>query len=272
MNKNFLTHDEHRMFNEIVFENRNKAYGAYVLRNEANVMLQRAFLIGVAFFSAIVIVPLVIAKLKPTPVIIADHGPFILKDIQDEVPIDKSQPQVIKPKPTDQLKTQSLDAPNPTRKAVEDQTINPKDNDALISDRDRVGTPVVNQNPILVTPGPEVLKTDVTPKADPNAIVASVDVEANFTGGIEAFRNKVLQNFDTMVVNNDSGEIIKGTITFIVEKDGTITNVKASSPNTDFSREAEKTIKNIKGKWIPAKLKGEAVRSYFRFPISMQFD
>jgi hypothetical protein len=40
----------------------------------------------------------------------------------------------------------------------------------------------------------------------------------------------------------------------------------------DFNKEAEKTIKGIKGKWNPAKFQGENVRSYFRFPISMQFE
>lgn len=272
MSKNFLTHDEHRMFNEIVFENRNKAYGAYALRTEANHLMQRAFFIGISFFATMAIVPLVISKLKPTPTVVSDHGPTILKYIPEERTIDKPQPQIQKPTPVNQVKTQSLDVPNPTKDAVKDQTINPKDNDALISDRDRQGTPVDNQNPTTVTPNTGTPNVDTTTKVDPNAIPVNVDIEAGFVGGIEAIRNKVMQNFDTGAVQSDSGEIIRGTVTFIVEKDGTITNIKASSSNPDFNKEAERTIKNIKGKWVPAKLQGQAVRSYFRFPISMQFD
>ena len=61
-------------------------------------------------------------------------------------------------------------------------------------------------------------------------------------------------------------------MTFVVERDGTISNVKAVGANADFNRESEKVIKSIKGKWNPAKLGGQNVRSYFRFPISMQFE
>ena len=47
---------------------------------------------------------------------------------------------------------------------------------------------------------------------------------------------------------------------------------KKIKPLHRFNKEAEKTIKGIKGKWNPAKFQGENVRSYFRFPISMQFE
>ena len=97
-------------------------------------------------------------------------------------------------------------------------------------------------------------------------------MEADFLGGINAFRNKVNENFDTSSVESESGEVIKGIITFVVETDGTISNVKVNGANADFNKEAEKTIKKIKGKWNPAKLQGEKVRSYFRLPISMQFE
>ena len=79
-------------------------------------------------------------------------------------------------------------------------------------------------------------------------------------------------NFDTSVVGSESGEVIKAVVTFVVERDGTISNIKAAGANADFNKEAEKVIKSIKGKWNPAKLGGQNVRSYFRFPISMQFE
>ena len=44
MSKNFFTYDPHQALNEVVFEKRNKEYGAYALRNEANVVLKRLYL------------------------------------------------------------------------------------------------------------------------------------------------------------------------------------------------------------------------------------
>lgn len=35
MHKNFLTHDEHSALNDIIFEKRNKAYGAYQLKKRS---------------------------------------------------------------------------------------------------------------------------------------------------------------------------------------------------------------------------------------------
>jgi len=68
---------------------------------------------------------------------------------------------------------------------------------------------------------------------------------------------------------------MRTTITFIVEIDGTISGIKANGTDADFNSEAIRTVKAIsaKGKWIPGKnKKGESVRSYFRFPISMKFE
>jgi len=57
-----------------------------------------------------------------------------------------------------------------------------------------------------------------------------------------------------------------------VEKDGSISNIKITGTNSDFNQEAERTIKSIKTKWTPAQLKGKAVRSSFRMPISMRIE
>lgn len=270
MSKNFHTNDEHRAFNEIVFENRNKAYGAYALRNEANLYMQRAFFTGLAIFAVLTITPLVINLLKPVPTEVPLGVPHFLDPVDQPEDVIQKHPIVAPIKP-EQVKTKSLDTPTPTRNPEKETIISPKDNDALISDRNREGVPADNQHPTPDNGSGSTVKIDNTPKVDPNAIPTTVDVEAGFVGGIETFRNKVLQNFDTEAVSSDSGEIIKGVVTFVVEKDGTITNIKASSPNPDFSKEAEKTIKGVREKWNPAKLNGQAVRSYFRFPISMQF-
>lgn len=274
MRKNFLTYDEHSAFNEIVFENRNKEYGAYALRAEANATLQKAFLVGMAFFAVLAATPLVLAKLSPKPDVITTSGPFIIEEVDEpeDTPI-KKDPIVVSPKPDVPVKTQSLDPPNPTANPTVETTIDPKVNDAVISTTTSPGKSVDNPNAhVDNTPKTDGGKIDTTPKIDANAIPAKVDVEADFLGGINAFRNKVNENFDTSSVESESGEVIKGIITFVVETDGTISNVKVNGANADFNKEAEKTIKKIKGKWNPAKLQGEKVRSYFRLPISMQFE
>jgi protein TonB len=275
MSKNFFTYDPHQALNEVVFEKRNKEYGAYALRNEANVVLKKALFIGVGLFGLLAMTPLLINTLKPkaaeTPVFV----PINLKNVdRPDDRIEKPEPRVIPPKAPVQVKTQSLTPPTPTRDAVKEETINQKVDDAVISTTTTPGVAVTNPNQHVANGtenGKEIVK-ETPAKPNPNDIIRDVDVEADFIGGVNAFRTKVLQNFDSSVVENETGEVVKAVVTFVVERDGTISNIKVSGANTDFNKEAEKTIKGIKGKWNPAKFQGENVRSYFRFPISMQFE
>ena len=275
MSKNFFTYDPHQALNEVVFEKRNKEYGAYALRNEANVFLKKALFIGVGLFGLLAMTPLLINTLKPkaakTPVFV----PINLKNVdRPDDRIEKPEPRVIPPKAPVQVKTQSLTPPTPTRNAVKEETINQKVDDAVISTTTTPGVAVTNPNQHVTAGtenGKEIVK-ETPAKPNPNDIIRDVDVEADFIGGVNAFRTKVLQNFDSSVIENETGEVVKAVVTFVVERDGTISNIKVSGTNTDFNKEAEKTIKGIKGKWNPAKFQGENVRSYFRFPISMQFE
>lgn len=275
MSKNFFTYDPHQALNEVVFEKRNKEYGAYALRNEANVVLKKALFIGVGLFGLLAMTPLLINTLKPKAEKTTFYVPINLKNVdRPDDRIEKPEPRVIPPKAPVQVKTQSLTPPTPTRDAVKEETINQKVDDAVISTTTTPGVAVTNPNQHVATGtenGKEIVKeTPAIP--NPNDIIRDVDVEADFIGGVNAFRTKVLQNFDSSVIENETGEVVKAVVTFVVERDGTISNIKVSGANTDFNKEAEKTIKGIKGKWNPAKFQGENVRSYFRFPISMQFE
>lgn len=275
MSKNFFTYDPHQALNEVVFEKRNKEYGAYALRNEANVVLKKALYIGVGLFGLLAMTPLLINTLKPKAI---ENPVFVDINIKDlnlpEDVVEKPEPRVIPPKAPVQVKTQSLTPPTPTRDAVKEETINQKVDDAVISTTTTPGVAVTNPNQHVTAGtenGKEIVK-ETPAKPNPNDIIRDVDVEADFIGGVNAFRTKVLQNFDSSVIENETGEVVKAVVTFVVERDGTISNIKVSGANTDFNKEAEKTIKGIKGKWNPAKFQGENVRSYFRFPISMQFE
>lgn len=161
----------------------------------------------------------------------------------------------------------------PTKNANEPKPVTKQD----IADAVPGVTTSLDNPPVSVVSPPQIEIPMVTtpavvpPKKVDNNPVTTVDVEAKFNGGIDVFRNKVVGNFDTGNFEG-SGDLMKTVVTFIVEKDGTISNIKANGENSQFNKEAEKTIRSIKGKWTPAKLNGENVRSYFKFPISMQFE
>ena len=269
--KNFLNSEKEFRFNEILFENRNKNYGAYVMRNEESKNLTKALFVGVAFFGALAITPLIINSFQ-SPVIITE-GPggtiFTPQDIPDFIP------PVVNPvtPPRAVENTVKLEIPTPTRNSTNEKP--PKSiteiEKANIGTDNVVGTAPTTLNPPVIVQNIDAVPIVPVPKPVNNNPVTNVDIEASFSGGINAFRSKVVQNFSAGDFEG-TGDLLKTTVTFIVEKDGSISSITAAGKDARFNKEAEKTIKNIRGKWAPAKLNGENVRSYFKFPIAMQFE
>lgn len=270
-------------FNEVLFEHRNKQYGAYVLRSESNKILTRALFMGVSLLAAVSITPLIINAFKSDPVkertIYED--PHIFKEV---ITPEKDPPAQVKPQPApEKVKTIDKTVPVPKRIITNEKKDIPKDNiNTVASTQTSDGkettirtyvppTTNIGTGPVITTPPPTI----PVPADDKSKIVDAKDLgqEANFSGGIESFRNKVMNNFDGSGFESD--DVMRTTVTFIVEIDGTISGIKANGTDADFNNEAIRTIKAIsaKGKWIPGKnKKGESVRSYFKFPISMKFD
>ena len=105
---------------------------------------------------------------------------------------------------------------------------------------------------------------------DTEEIHTSVDVEADYgDGGLNGFRTKVMENFDSEAVQGEG--VLTTTVTFVVESNGTVSQVKATGSNPDFNREAERVVRSIKG-WKPAKKGGVNVRSYYSLPLKMKFE
>lgn len=275
--KNLLLSLRKNDLDEVLFANRNKSYGAYALRNDYSNQLTKALFIGIAFFASVSAVPLVMNAFKSEVVLPKDDfsGREIIVINDTETP---------KPKPVNTtpatVKTVANPEVTPVRE-IRKKTSLPTKKDfegAAIGSETKDGpettiavAPPISVDPPAVTPyQPPVAPS--APKEDPNVIIdgAKADVAAEFKGGINAFRQKVAQSFDTSSI--DQFGMVSATITFVVEKDGSISNIKITGANSDFNQEAERTVKSIKTKWTPAQLKGKAVRSSFRMPISMRIE
>lgn len=270
--KNFLTSDRDFRFTEILFENRNKNYGAYVLRSEEGMILQKSLIIGVSLFAAIALAPLIINSLMVNKIV--TPPPTVSHDLTSIPLVKDKEPEVIKPIQPVAPKVNTYDSrvATPTKNAREVKAVSPVDKtNALPGIETSLNHPPVLNPPVIEVPPLTTPIVSQPPKPVDNTPATKVDVQAGFNGGIDSFRSKVVQNFSTADFEG-TGELMKTTVTFIVEKDGTISNIKANGNDKDFNAEAERTIRNIKGKWTPAKLNGEHVRSYFKFPISMMFE
>jgi protein TonB len=112
---------------------------------------------------------------------------------------------------------------------------------------------------------------EVKQQVSDTQVYSEVEQLAEFPGGINAFRSKVQSSFDSSAMDGDEGTV-KTEITFVVERDGSITDVKASGSSKTFNDEAIRTVKSIKNKWTAAKINGQSVRYRFRMPLTMNFE
>lgn len=278
-----LNQNQEFRFNEVLFEHRNKEYGAYALRNESDRILTKALFVGVSLLATVSITPFVVSALRGPnindQIIACDFGPFDIQNVDTHEVIPPAE--VVKPTPAEKVKTYDATVPEPKAVVRNEKTKEVDKVNAVASVQTSQGKETETTSYVApITPqvigggtGPSIKTDPVVEKTDPKKIETELSVEANFMGGIDSFRNKVMNNFDSS--GFDAEDVMKTTITFIVEMDGSISGIKANGTNADFNNEAIRTIKSISknGKWIPAKnKKGESVRSYFKFPISMKFD
>ena len=127
---------------------------------------------------------------------------------------------------------------------------------------------------------------------DKNIVLNYVDKEAVFPdGGVNGFRNLLASKVNTNKINeyeNLSKEEVKkikklisqkkpiskttisSVLTFIVELDGTISDISAKGENQSFNEEAELAVKAIQVKWIPGEVNGTKIKSLYSTPIKMR--
>ena len=265
---------------EIVFENRNKEYGGYDLRKKYPKILTRAFIIGTVLFVAMVVTPIIVLTIqqmnaKAKTEVDANLVEVLQEDKIIEQPKEEEPPPP-PPPPKEEPKVEVIQnvVPEP-KKAPKVETPPPPITKQLetttgLQNQEGVKAPSYTPPP----PPPSTGKTatvEVKPQVSETQVYNEVEQLAEFPGGINSFRTKVNNNFDTSVMDGDGGTV-KTEITFVVERDGSITDVKASGSNRTFNDEAIRTVKSIKNKWTPAKINGQSVRYRFRLPLTMQFE
>ena len=264
---------------EIVFENRNKEYGAYDLRTKYRSVLTKSFVLGTILFLVVAITPFVIMKIKEMN---AKETTEVNANLIDIIPEEEiiEQPKEEEPPPPPPPPKEEVQeviqniVPEPV-KAPKVETPPPPISEQLktttgTENVEGVRTPTYSPPPPPPGPGRST-SVEVKPQVSATQVYTEVEQLAEFPGGINAFRSKVSNGFDSSAMDGDEGKVTTEVI-FVVERDGSITDVKANGKNSDFNAEAIRTVKSIKNKWAPAKINGQSVRYRFRLPLTMQFE
>ncbi|WP_395045159.1 energy transducer TonB [Flavobacterium sp.] len=97
---------------------------------------------------------------------------------------------------------------------------------------------------------------------------AGIDVLPEYPGGIQSFYNFIGKNF--IVPEHKDFKGGKVIVSFVIEKDGSITDIIVIKDAGFGSAEEAIRVFKLAEKWKPAEQNGKIVRCSFVIPISMQ--
>ncbi len=255
---------------DILFEGRNKAYGAYTLRKEYNRRLATALIITISFITGISFYFYFqpskhLIERKIIPDIILDPGP-----VMEKPKIDPPRPPS---KPPAQVKVQTIRNTTPVivRDAPEEDM--PPENNAL----ENAKTGSQNQDgpaddAITATAGASNGINGIEgekDEGDENKIFETVQIASAYPGGPAAWKRFLLK---TVRYPSDAEDNrIEGTVIvqFVVDTDGNVSDVEAVSGPEELKNEAVRVIKRS-GAWTAAIQNGRKVKSYKKQPITFR--
>lgn len=108
---------------------------------------------------------------------------------------------------------------------------------------------------------------EIPVKAD--SVYAEVEEAAEYPGGLDAFRKVIVKELDASKVIGRG--LIASETTFIVDQEGKLSDFK-STGNASLAAEMERVLSSMKKRWIPAKIDGQPVRTYYRIPMRMNLE
>lgn len=258
---------------ELVFENRNQAYGAYQLRNSYSKHTSKAFILTLVFIACGAFVPLIasfIGDITAPEVAFKADDKIILVDLPPKNPIEEVLPTLPTP----------AGNPAPTTRFTEYTIVPSHDiNDELPPSNDELDTKNLGRTTTEGDPNEPVDISDLngtgagtiiteTPE-EPSLTVSEMP---EFVGGEAALMSYIGTNFKYPVHAREAG--ISGTvyINFIVEKDGSISQVSVANPQRvlGFGCEEEAIrVLNSMPNWKPGRQNGVPKRVQFTVPIKL---
>jgi len=240
---------------EMVFEDRNREYGSYVLRKKYQKYLLIGFLISLFGITTGVAVPFIKAYMnRESRVVLVKETVAELQSVKQEEDIPPPPPPP--PPPAEMEQQVKYQAPVVVDSATEDVQL------AIVEDvKETVSNEPVPENIEVV-----VEEEPVIVEEEPAFVF--VEEQATFQGGdVGTFREWVQKNLVYPPVAVENGIFGRVTVQFAVNSRGEVVDVKILR-GVDPSLDKE-TIRVIQSspKWGAAKQGGRAVKQQFVIPV-----
>ncbi len=262
---------------DMVFAGRNQAYGAYALRKGTG----KRNLISIIAVIVLVLLTWVGLTIKN----VADEAAAKRAAMTQVVELTKlEQPKkepkveqkkvIIEPEKVVEKVKSSMKFTAPVIK--KDEEVAPeeelKSQDEVMDAKMAVGVFDVKGNDDEngeVLKAKEVIAQPEPPKED-NKVFDVVEQMPSFPGGTQALMKYLSDNVKYPVVAQENGVQGRVVVSFVVEKDGSITDVQVvRSVDPSLDREAARVVSSMP-KWIPGEQNGTKVRVKFNVPVSFR--
>jgi protein TonB len=254
---------------DLLFENRNKSYGAYPLRKyyPQRLMISMGIIMSlVVLISFTLLHPESSASFIPKKLLLPDDTirQIIIKpDIRPPVPL--ARPSVPKPPATITyskpviVADRDIPKPMPTIEKIEataiglNTTAGPSDNGEPPANANSAGAAVI-QKAEPVENGKEVFKT--------------AEVMPEFPGGAEALKRFLIRNLRMPENNLEEGAQVKVIARFVVGSDGRVRDIEITLPaDAEFNAEVKRVIAGMP-EWKPGSQNHRNVAVYFYLPVN----
>ena len=251
---------------ELVFADRFKGYGAYVIRKQFKRGQVIATLSACLFALLAASTPYILNAIngqeeetKTVKLVVTNLDDVEAPEEEEEKPDEP--PPIEEPEP---IATQAYAVPEINEDATEDSPINPPDLVQNAGLQDQAGSDDFLAPDMNTGGGSGPFQGDDGPKT-------KVDIRAEFPGGEQAFRDYVKYEFIYPIRCQDEG--INGSVNlrFIVDKTGRISNIQVLEETKscpEFTQEAIRVLKASK-RWIPAQVNGNFTTAWRELPIKL---
>jgi protein TonB len=257
---------------DIIFENRNKAYGAYSIRRAYPSHLKKAM--GIMLLMVVIASLYVMSKPKKTGTYTPLDRDTLTVILDEVVQIEKPKEQQPQSRTVEAQPPTKVDRPIeivPDDKIIKHPPIDRTEPDDYVpgsEDKAAVGEggdKFVQGNvgdKTILTPGPPQAPAPTEP-----TILEHPDEAAEFPGGINAWM-KYLQERLRVPDDMETGDRKTVKVKFVVNASGEVTDaVITVSGGKEFDKEVLRVIGRMP-KWKPGKQRGKPVASYFTQPVT----
>ncbi|MGQ9620328.1 MAG: energy transducer TonB [Bacteroidales bacterium] len=250
-------------FDEIVFENRNKEYGAYSLRKKYSRHLTIGMIIGIVVTSTAIVGPYINAKALESQKKRAERQVEIqMENIEQPDNLVEPPPPPPPPPPEEAVQQQKYVAP------VVVDSVKPEETRQFMT-ADEARVEVKNEDVSIVEVVEEV-QEEVKEEEAPTEVFVVVEEMPSFPGGEQALMEFIYANIQYPEIakeNNIQGRVI---LRFCVTYKGTVDQVSViKSVDPSLDNEAIRVIKMLPT-WKPGKQGGKPVNVWYSVPVTFQ--